>query len=256
MNFREEYKNSIEIAGPSAEQLERMKNNVLAQTAAPAKKALPLKRIAAVGSAVAACAVISVAAVNILPRLSSEAATGGASSAADSTAIAYMDASADDNEEISSARANAEGSAESADDCAEGDCFSAGGDFSAYELQENTNADANEVFASDEEIAVAPDKMPDEPPPPALDNACYDAEEAAPAFMLNADFTTLILEDVKYILADDKNFAPQGEIARELTIFVPDGTEYLLEIYDDGCIVLSGGADGDLDIIGKYIKAE
>lgn len=69
MNFREEYKNSIEIMSPSAEQLERMKKNILEQAKAPEKKAIPFKKIAYIGSAVAACAVISVAAINIVPRL-------------------------------------------------------------------------------------------------------------------------------------------------------------------------------------------
>lgn len=72
MNFREEYKNSIEIMSPSAEQMARMKKNILEQVKAPEKKAIPFKKIAYIGGAVAACAVISVAAINIIPRLSSE----------------------------------------------------------------------------------------------------------------------------------------------------------------------------------------
>lgn len=249
MNFREEYKNSIEIAGPSAEQLERMKSNVLAQAAAPAKKALPLKRIAAVGSAVAACAVISVAAVNILPRISSEATAGGANS----PAIAYMDAAADSDEKISYTQANDETAAKSADGCAY-DCPPESGDFSVYESQ-NADAAVNESFAPDEELATVPDEIFDEPQSAASGDVCCNMEDEAPAFALDADFATLILDDVKYILTNTENFTPQGEVVQQLNIFAADGTEYLIEIYDE-CIVLSCSTNGSLDVIGEYIKAE
>lgn len=254
MNFREEYKNSIEIAGPSAEQLERMKSNVLAQVAAPAKKALPLKRIAAVGSAVAACAVISVAAVNILPRISSEATMGGASSAANSSATVYMDAAANSDEEIYYTQANDEVTAKSADGCAAEDCSPESGDFSVYESQ-NADCAINETFAPDEEVSAVPDEIADEPQSAMSDDVCCNAEDNTPAFGLDADFTTLILDDVKYILTDTKNFTQQGEVVQQLNIFAADGTEYLIEIYDE-CIVLSYSTNGSFDIIGEYIKAE
>ncbi|MBQ8171827.1 MAG: hypothetical protein IJZ95_07570, partial [Oscillospiraceae bacterium] len=68
MDFKAEYKKSAEIMTPSPEAMERMKNNILAQTVnAPAKKPIPLKRVSMIGGAVAACAVISVSAVTLLP---------------------------------------------------------------------------------------------------------------------------------------------------------------------------------------------
>ena len=70
MDFKEQYKQCAEIMDPSPEAMERMRNNILAQTAAPAKKTIPFKKIAYAGSALAACAVIAVAGAAILPRLS------------------------------------------------------------------------------------------------------------------------------------------------------------------------------------------
>ncbi|MBQ4165279.1 MAG: hypothetical protein IJD85_03050 [Oscillospiraceae bacterium] len=90
MNFREKYKNSIEIMSPSAEQLERMKKNILEQAKAPEKKAIPFKKIAYIGSAVAACAVISVAAINIVPRLSGGSADLTATESCSDTAGAAV----------------------------------------------------------------------------------------------------------------------------------------------------------------------
>ncbi len=94
MNFREEYKGAIEIMSPSAEQTERMKNNILQQIKEPQKKAIPFKKIAYIGTAVAACAVISVAAFNIIPRLSggsSELTTASGSSIAVNDTASYAD---------------------------------------------------------------------------------------------------------------------------------------------------------------------
>lgn len=83
MNFREEYKSCAEIMSPSEEAMERMKKNILEQAAAPAeKKAFPFKRIAMIGGPIAACAVITVAAVAFLPKDGSDMVVGTVSSAA------------------------------------------------------------------------------------------------------------------------------------------------------------------------------
>ena len=48
MDFREEYKNSAEIMGPSEEAMMRMKKNIMEQIEkAPAKKAAPVKKSSA-----------------------------------------------------------------------------------------------------------------------------------------------------------------------------------------------------------------
>ena len=59
MDFREEYKKSAEVMTPSAEAMERMTKNIMEQINAPAKKAIPFKKISYIGGAVAACALIS-----------------------------------------------------------------------------------------------------------------------------------------------------------------------------------------------------
>ena len=69
MDIRQEYKKCAEIMNPSAEAMERMKRNILAKAAQPEKKAFPFKKLAYAGSALAACAVIAVAAANILPSM-------------------------------------------------------------------------------------------------------------------------------------------------------------------------------------------
>ncbi|MGN0686946.1 MAG: hypothetical protein ACI4KA_02425 [Oscillospiraceae bacterium] len=69
MNFSEEYKSAVNIMDPSPEAMERMKKNIIAMTSQPQKKAFPFKKLAYAGSAVAACAVLTIAAVSILPSL-------------------------------------------------------------------------------------------------------------------------------------------------------------------------------------------
>lgn len=90
MDFREEYKKSAESLSPDNEAMERMKAAVLAKIAeeqsggaahgAPAdnkaespepkpKKPLPLRRIAYIGGAAAACALITISAFTFLPMI-------------------------------------------------------------------------------------------------------------------------------------------------------------------------------------------
>ncbi len=78
MDLREEYKNEMESVSPDREAIDRMKAAVMAKIAAgegeagipgEKKKPLPLRKIAYVGGAVAACAVIAVSAATILPSV-------------------------------------------------------------------------------------------------------------------------------------------------------------------------------------------
>lgn len=76
MNFRDEYKKSAESLSPDREAIDRMKAAVKAQleneqtpdaAEQEHRKPLPLKRIAYIGGAAAACAVITVSAFTLLP---------------------------------------------------------------------------------------------------------------------------------------------------------------------------------------------
>ena len=67
MDFKTEYKAAAESMTPSREQLDRMKANILRQTAKPRKPAFT--RAAYIGGTVAACAVITLTAVTLLPVL-------------------------------------------------------------------------------------------------------------------------------------------------------------------------------------------
>lgn len=85
MKFSEEYKKSAENINPDRQTIDRMKAAVLkelqehpdapAQPLEEPKKPLPLRRIAYIGGAVAACAAITVAAVNLVPSLADSSAS-------------------------------------------------------------------------------------------------------------------------------------------------------------------------------------
>lgn len=68
MNFKEEYIKAVEEITPDRQAIDRMKENVL--NATRTKRAFPFKTVAAIGGTAAACAVITVAAVHIAPRIS------------------------------------------------------------------------------------------------------------------------------------------------------------------------------------------
>ncbi len=98
MKFSEEYKKSAENINPDRQTIDRMKAAVLKelqeQPDAPAqpleepKKPLPLRRIAYIGGAVAACAAITVAAVNLVPSLKASNVMISSGAIADSSASA------------------------------------------------------------------------------------------------------------------------------------------------------------------------
>ena len=95
MDFREEYKKSAEVMTPSAEAMERMTQNIMEQINAPAKKAIPFKKISYIGGAIAACAVITVGAVKLLPSMQTELATADAAANESVTAV-YQDSAAEE----------------------------------------------------------------------------------------------------------------------------------------------------------------
>lgn len=98
MKFSEEYKKSAENINPDRQTIDRMKAAVLKelqeQPDAPAqpleepKKPLPLRRIAYIGGAVAACAAITIAAVNLVPSLKVSNVMISSGAIADSSASA------------------------------------------------------------------------------------------------------------------------------------------------------------------------
>lgn len=98
MKFSEEYKKSAENMNPDRQTIDRMKAAVLkelqehpdapAQPLEEPKKPLPLRRIAYIGGAVAACAAITVAAVNLVPSLKVSNVMISSGAIADSSASA------------------------------------------------------------------------------------------------------------------------------------------------------------------------
>lgn len=296
MNFREEYKNNIEIMSPSAEQLERMKKNILEQAKAPEKKAIPFKKIAYIGSAVAACAVISVAAINIVPRLSGGSAdlTATESTACASDEINYAADLADgaaggavyEDQAVGDAEMATELKSESAhpltttpamneavtEEVAEDADFDASDDV-YNDACEDTAADSeggsmtgildgitdNTFVPSATTTAVLDYDDPQiSPDTPATDEAFEPVSgEAENEFSveLSADFDVLILNDVKYILVDDGDTPPAGDLVCE-NWFAPDGTEYWFDHYGDNYIVLMCDYGNGFEVVGGYKKAE
>ena len=111
MDLREEYKNEMESVSPDREAMDRMKAAVMAKIAAgegeagipgEKKKPLPLRKIAYVGGAVAACAVIAVSAATILPSVNKN---NGMISEAECSSVSAAEAG-----EISSGAADTAGS--------------------------------------------------------------------------------------------------------------------------------------------------
>ena len=98
MKFSEEYKKSAENMNPDRQTIDRMKAAVLkelqehpdapAQPLEEPKKPLPLRRIAYIGGAVAACAAITIAAVNLVPSLKVSNVMISSGAIADSSASA------------------------------------------------------------------------------------------------------------------------------------------------------------------------
>lgn len=71
MDFREEYKYAAQELSPDRAAIDRMKAKVIRDIRSP-KKRMPIRQIAYIGGAVAACAVVTVTAIVALPRLGSK----------------------------------------------------------------------------------------------------------------------------------------------------------------------------------------
>lgn len=287
MNFKEEYKNSIEIMGPSAEQLERMKKNILEQAKAPEKKAIPFKKIAYIGSAVAACAVISVAAINIVPRLSggNSNLTASESYAADGNAFedgayneAAMDAAVDfapeyvaddvladydmdlepksDSDNATNAPiSEPENDFDAADETAADDACC--DDVIVDDVTEMTDAPTSVVTttavnAGSETFAPTEDMT-------ASDDVAQDVVqdiESEPSFILSDDLSELVYDDVKYILYDVTG-PVDVPVIECMNVFDASGTEYWLDFSSEDYLLLSrDNGNGGFDLIGGYMKAE
>lgn len=81
MNFKEEYMKAAENMTPDRQTVDRMKANVLEMAEKGNKqKAFPFKKVGIAGGAIAACAVITAAAVKVLPTMSSKDTTAGITS--------------------------------------------------------------------------------------------------------------------------------------------------------------------------------
>ncbi len=133
MNFKEEYKKSADSISPDKEAIDRMKAAVLAKAAegpersAAESRTLPLKRIAIIGGAAAACAVITISAISLLPsvRSANDLVEEASSSAVSMAEDAVSDSSAAndglDKPQMACAGFCSEESACAADDATETD---------------------------------------------------------------------------------------------------------------------------------------
>lgn len=277
MSFKEEYKNCTEIMEPSAQQLERMKRNVLEQIKTPEKKAIPFKKIAYIGSAVAACAVLSIAAVNIIPRLSTGRNELAASSLTSSAELSYSDAGAgkfdmltDGTDAVAENATNDEVALESASDESVIDNAS---DRVAEDAEESIAA-----VAPSEEKGIIDDSLNgynDETDAPQSDSVSVSTTTAvdyeifpkdtddmvitdsASTLEISDDMSTITFDDAKYVLVDNGSAPPTDIEMYEIELLAHDGTHYYAEVYtNDYVILLLIDETGTYEIIGGYKKAE
>ena len=122
MDFREEYRKSMESSSPDRQAMDRMKAAVLAKIEAgegqpgiPGEKRRPISRFAYIGGAAAACAIIAVSAATILPNVGSNNmvhdTTANSSIAAEKAASAETSAEPSDNAAGADSTGNTETSA-------------------------------------------------------------------------------------------------------------------------------------------------
>lgn len=206
MDFREEYKKSAEIMNPTEDTMARMKKNIMEKASQPNKKSASHRRLMYAGSAAAACVVVAIAAVAILPRLNisgemTRAYSNGAAAvtdcAAENKAGAYFDMVAD------------EAAGDTAADV-EGDL-----DFAAdYSLNDSVWFEGAAVDAA------APQQV-------------CEAEAVATSCLieLSADGITVLLDGEAYVLVDDGSCPPVGAAVDSMSWSAADGSEYWTDFY-------------------------
>lgn len=157
MDLREEYKNEMESVSPDREAIDRMKAAVMAKIAAgegeagipgEKKKPLPLRKIAYIGGAVAACAVIAVSAATILPSVNKN---NGMISEAECSSVSAAEAG-----EISSGAADTAGSHETGS-AANADTFRTEDDVAVEETTDGTAEVASDTATDDRFWDDSPD---------------------------------------------------------------------------------------------------
>ena len=275
MSFKEEYKNCAEIMEPSAQQLERMKRNVLEQIKTPEKKAIPFKKIAYIGSAVAACAVLSIAAVNIIPRLSTGRNELAASSLT-SSAESYSDTGAGKFDMLTDGTGTAAENAtidkaasepstddvmtDNADDRAADDEDSIAvvapsdekgiTEDSINGYDDDAGAPQNDSVSAPATTGVNTENIPE-------DSADMTVADSAPTLEISDDMNTIVFDCAKYVLVDNGSTPPTETDMYEIELLAHDGTHYYAEVYtNDYVILLLIDETGTYKIIGGYKKAE
>ncbi len=268
MDFREEYKKCADIMAPSAEAMDRMTNNIMAQINAPAKKTIPFKKISYFGGAIAACAVITVGAVAILPRMGS---IGTADEAAvNSVACGYQ-------EDYALLADGAAGDADIAMDdisyAAEDTTTGTNADCIVTERADSVTAPSFTVKSSEPDSdAVFEESAYDEPalPDVAIDctagvtdgyapeaDACEDENEASASqvvlpFEISEDLSVLYIGGICYTAVDEAELPyTDATVTEHTTRYVTaGGTEYRMDMIGADNIVLMNG----LEIIGYYAR--
>lgn len=280
MNFKQEYIKAAEML-PDRAALDRMKANVMKQVEAPKKK-LPIKQISIAGGAVAACAVITVAAVKILPSINNTdsvtaemtadnaAANAGSLTEVESAFMAseeYDDFDFDsdfdfDEDIIEDADADYE---EVAADGGEGAANASPSD-SATVTQQTENRDFEEIAVDDEEDCAEEDYWDD-----SAVETCeqYDEEvgtESASilpfdcpteelSMILSEDFSECRIdsyEKTELLLTASDDIPDESDSGEVCSIFlenVTDGKGYILE-FDGSVLRIRDGKT--YTIVGKY----
>lgn len=285
MDFREEYKKSAEVMTPSSEAMERMMKSILEQVKAPAKKAIPLKKISYIGGAVAACAVIAVGAVTVLPMIGGSNLETAANDTASSAYMYQEEAAAADEAENSvfmptdgaeAAYDEALGGADmeyvkentdSVSDYAADSSVNAAPSTTQTQTADKSFADLDGTDSDIMEEAVAEDESftmecaaPEEPvenstAAPSEDTSeahareVFLSEEDMP-FEISDDTWTIYVDGIQFDYIDDGSGNTFTDGIRTKHLTAPDGTEYQLDFYHDEYLVLIKGGE----ILGGYAR--
>lgn len=273
MDFREEYKKAAEIMDPSAEAMERMRKNILAQAEKPVRKPLPITRIATVCGSVAACALIAVVSVSYM---------NGKSNTADMMMMASSAACAEscmENSVTTAATATDQKNAEyavldsvfSADiaedicedaeeinaDTAAGDSFAPTADSAPPVNITAGNAAPSEFDSANESGAVLEEtdgctEMPDSEgavKEPDTETECILSYET---LEFSEDGSSVLFRGVRYLRSDDeqKRLPEDDNDAAETVEDIATGELFEAELSDGILYIMT--SDGEL--VGIYIE--
>lgn len=280
MDFREEYKKAAEIIAPDQAAAERIKSGARAGVSPLGKRVSALRTFAVTGGAVAACAVITISAVMLMPRSGGSMVDSAANEAAPANGIqspstyavteGYSGAAAEDDADVfyqdyqdydSDPAYDAVAESSVMDDAAE-PALPADGDKDALALPDKGNADSGAGLydggsdsvpaaapAEDNEKAVEYDNAEEEEvfdeAPESYPSADSSNAEMFLGFELSEDLQICRWNGIIYTLDPEAEYDGSSMLPGETVELA--GTVYDIEYSDTLLYLFSGG-----EFLGAY----